>query len=119
MGDNLKELFEKKQELIAKADEKRQEIEKLVKKELDNFYLEEEWTGFQDKRQSDEWQVYIENEEFILYYQFGQIDFKKLLRLHEIFKKQEFELYSITDSCSRHNASEGIFFYFRKEKLFE
>lgn len=106
----LKEIFKKKKKIVEKEYQENEKIEKFILKELNQ--INEEF--FSDDDISKYWEVEISEDEFSIYYELGNIDFKDILQLSKIYKKHSFELYCITDNFTKKNKEKGIFFLFRR-----
>jgi len=106
----LKNLFQKKKRIVEEDYQETEKIEKFILEELNQ--MNEEFFGDDDI--SENWKVEISENEFSIYYEFGNIDFKDILQLSEMFKKEGFELYCITDAFTRKNLEKGLLFLFRR-----
>lgn len=106
----LKDLFQKKERIVKEEYQEKDKIENFILKELK--YLNEDFFG--EDVISDNWEVEIMEDEFSIYYKFGNMDFNEVLKLSEIYKKQGFSLYYISDCFTWKNKEKGLIFGFKK-----
>ncbi len=106
----LKNLFQKKIKIVEEEYQEKEKIEKFILNELK--YLNEKFFGEDDI--SKNWKVEILENEFLIFYDFGNISFEDILRLSDIYKKHGFELYYITDAFTWKKIEKGLIFGFRR-----
>ena len=106
----LKELFKIKSRMI---EEEYQETEKIENFIFDKLKLLNEEV-FGEDEVSKNWEVEVMEDEFFIYYKFGNISFKEILKLSEVYKKYGFSLYYITDCFTRKDKERGLIFGFHK-----
>ena len=95
------------------VEEEYQETDKIEKFILDKLKsLNEDFFG--EDKISKNWRVEVLENEFLIYYDFGNIDFKDVLQLSEIYKKFGFSLYCITDNFKENQ--KGLVFYFHEKE---
>ncbi len=106
----LKNLFEKKIKMVEEEYQEKEKIEKFILNELK--YLNEDFFG--EDKISKNWEIEVLENEFLIFYSFGHINFKDILKLSEIYKKHGFELYYITDAFTQRKGEKGLMFGFHK-----
>ena len=102
----LKDLFKTKTRMIEEEYQENDKIEKFIFDKLKS--LHEYFFG--EDEISRHWRVEVLENEFLIYYDFGQMDFKDILQLSEIYKKYGFSLYCIADNFRE--KQKGLVFYF-------
>ena len=110
MKMELKSLFQKKNKIVEEEYQETEKIERFILKELTQ--INEDFFGNDDI--SKNWEVEISENDFSIYYQFGNIDFEDILKLSEIYQEHGFLLDSITDTFTRNNREKGLFFLFKR-----
>lgn len=104
---SLKKLYKNHYSAIEKEYEAEDNIKKFILEELQK---EQDVLDICVDKSLD---IKISEDEFSIYYEFGNVYFHELKKLTELFNRHGFELYCISDSYSRKDKDRGLFFMFR------